>query len=161
MKKPSKKTILWSAVALGFVVVLAVISSSGPRSGADLANNGQAPMSTASQSADKIEVVHFHATQQCWSCTTVGEFALKTIKERFPDEYQSGAIVFKDINGELPENNVIVTKYQASGSSLFVNAIIGDRDAIKEDTTVWRLVSNEQQFMDYFETKLKTLLGTS
>ena len=118
-------------------------------------------MSTASQPADKIEVVHFHATQQCWSCTTVGEFALKTIKERFPEEYQNGTIVFKDINGELPENNVIVTKYQASGSSLFVNAIICDRDAIKEDTTVWRLVSNEQQFMDYFETKLKTLLGTS
>ena len=161
MKKPSKKTILWSAVALGFVVVLAVRCSSGPRSGADLANNGQAPMSTTSQPADKIEVVHFHATQQCWSCTTVGEFALKTIKERFPEEYQNGTIVFKDINAELPENRTIVTKYQASGSSLFVNAIIGDRDAIKEDTTVWRLVSNEQQFMDYFETKLKTLLGKS
>ena len=31
---------------------------------------------------DKIQVVHFHATQQCWSCITVGEYAEKTIKEK-------------------------------------------------------------------------------
>ena len=109
--------------------------------------------------ADKIEVVHFHATQQCWSCTTVGEYVLKTIKERFPQEYKEGKIVFKSINGELPDNQEIVMKYQAGGTSLFINAIIGDKDNIEEDTMVWRLVSNEQQFLDYFETKLKKLLG--
>lgn len=109
--------------------------------------------------ADKIEVVHFHATQQCWSCITMGEYALKTIKEKFPDEYASGKIVFKDVNGELKENEDIVTKYQARGSSLFVNAITGDTEDINEDTMVWRLVSNEQQYIDYFETKLKGLLG--
>ena len=109
--------------------------------------------------ADKIEVVHFHATQQCWSCITVGEYALKTIKEKFPDEYSSGKIVFKDINGELKENKDIVTKYQARGSSLFINAIVGKTDNIKENATVWRLVSNEQQYTSYLEKELKGLLG--
>ena len=116
-----------------------------------------APMSIIP--ADKIEVVHFHATQQCWSCITVGEYALKTIKEKFPDEFASGKIVYKDINGELKENQEIVVKYQAGGSSLFVNAIRGEKDDIAEDTTVWRLVTNETQFMKYFENKLKALLG--
>lgn len=109
--------------------------------------------------ADKIEIVHFHATQQCWSCITVGEYALKTIKEKFPQEYASGKIIFKDINGELKENQEIVVKYQAGGSSLFTNAIRGKRDDIVEDVTVWRLVNNESQFITYFENKLKTLLG--
>jgi hypothetical protein len=109
--------------------------------------------------ADKIEVVHFHGTQQCWSCITVGEYALKTIKEKFPEEYASGKIVYKDINGELKENQDIVVKYQARGSSLFINAIRGDKDDITEDTTVWRLVNNESQFVSYFENKLNTLLG--
>jgi len=109
--------------------------------------------------ADKIEVVHFHATQQCWSCITVGEYALKTIKEKFPEEYASGKIIFKDINGELKENQEIVVKYQARGSSLFVNAIRVDKDDIVEDTTVWRLVNNESQFVSYFKNKLNTLLG--
>lgn len=109
--------------------------------------------------ADTIEVVHFHGTQQCWSCITVGEYALKTIQERFPKEYKSGKIVFREINGELPENRDIVIKYQARGSSLFVNAITDGVDSIKEDVTVWRLVSDENNFMNYFESKLKELLG--
>lgn len=109
--------------------------------------------------ADKIEVVHFHGTQQCWSCITVGEYALKTIKEKFPEEHASGKIVYKDINGELKENQDIVIKYQARGSSLFVNTIRGDKDDIAEDVTVWRLVNNESKFITYFENKLNTLLG--
>lgn len=110
-------------------------------------------------SAEKIEVVHFHGTHQCWSCITVGEYALQTIKDKFPEEYQSGKIAFKDINGELPENKEIVIKYQARGSSLFVNAISNNKDGIEEDTTVWRLINNQKEFTDYFENKLKTLLG--
>ena len=109
--------------------------------------------------ADKIEVVHFHNTHQCWSCITVGEYALETIKNKFSDEYQSGKIIFKDINGELPENKEIVTKYQARGSSLFINAIRNSQDNIAEDVTVWRLITSKDKFTDYFENKLKTLLG--
>ncbi|MCJ7828097.1 nitrophenyl compound nitroreductase subunit ArsF family protein [Patescibacteria group bacterium] len=109
--------------------------------------------------ADKIEVVHFHATRQCWSCITVGEYALQTIKDKFPEEYQSGKIVFKDINIELLENKELVTKYQAGGSSLFVNVISNNIDNIKEDTAVWQLVNDQEKFTDYFENKLKTFLG--
>ncbi len=109
--------------------------------------------------AEKIEVVHFHGTHQCVSCITVGKYALKTIKEKFPKEYENGIIVFKDINGELPENKDIVMKYQARGSSLFVNAIINGKNNIEEDVTVWRLVSNEDQFINYFQNKLNKLLG--
>jgi len=109
--------------------------------------------------ADRIEVVHFHGNLQCWACKTVGEYALSTIKEKFPEEYASGIITFKDVNGELAKNRDIVIKYQARGSSLFVNVIHGDKNVISEDTTVWRLVGNEKQFTDYFEKKLKNLLG--
>ena len=108
---------------------------------------------------DKIEVVHFHATRQCWSCITVGKYTLAAIKEKFPQEYQSGKIVFRDVNVDLAENREIVGKYQARGSSLFVNAISKDKDSIEEETTVWRLVNNQEKFTDYFGNKLKTLLG--
>jgi len=84
---------------------------------------------------------------------------LKTIKEKFPEEYANGTIIFKDINGELPENRDIVVKYQASGSSLFVNAITDGKDNIKENTTVWLKISNEKDFISYFENELKNLLG--
>lgn len=125
---------------------------------ANIQNQKSTTTTSAIILAEKIEVVHFHATQQCWSCITVGEYALKTIKERFPEEYESGTIVFKDINGELPENGDIVARYQARGSSLFVNAIASGKDNIEEDTTVWRLVSNETQFVNYFQAKINKFL---
>ncbi|PJC68220.1 hypothetical protein CO015_04765 [candidate division WWE3 bacterium CG_4_8_14_3_um_filter_42_11] len=115
---------------------------------------------TQNLKADTIEVVHFHATQQCWSCITVGKYALKTIEEKFPDEYANGKIVYKDINVESPENKEIARRYQATGASLYINAIKNGKDFIEEDTTVWRLINSESQYTTYFEGKLKTLLGT-
>lgn len=161
-----KKTIIL-ILAIAVIGIIFFVAKSGNKAteaqNADnqtTKNQEELPMSTAQTSADKIEVVHFHATQQCWSCITVGEYALKTIKEKFPEEYKNGTIVFRDINGELPENRDMVTKYQARGSSLFVNAITDGKDKIEEDITVWRLVSNENQFISYFENKLNKLLGS-
>lgn len=108
--------------------------------------------------AGKIEVVHFHATHQCWSCITVGEYALKTIKDKFPEEYKNGTIIYKDIDVDLPENMSMVIKYHARGSSLFINDIKNGQDNIKEDVYVWRLISDENQFINYFQNKLNSLL---
>ena len=108
--------------------------------------------------AEKVEVVHFHATQQCRSCVTVGEYAQKTVKERFPLERANGTVVFREINGELPANREMVMKFQARGSALFLNAITDGADKIEEDIAVWRLIGNEKQFMDYLENKIRLLL---
>jgi len=62
------------------------------------------------------------------------------------------------INIDLPENKEVATKFKAAGSSLFINPIVDGQDNIKEDTQVWRLVSNEQRFISYLSDKIKTLL---
>ncbi len=160
-----KNLVILLIVGVILAVVFFLVKSSGKSE-----NNSSQVMSSAQNSptampsvsvvpADKIEVVHFHGTQQCWSCITVGEYALKTIKEKFPEEFASGKIIYKDINGELKENREIVMKYQARGSSLFINAIREGKDDIAEDVTVWRLVNSESQFVNYFEKELKSLLG--
>ena len=162
----NKKTILISLTIISFLLIGFLITkgqannTDASSSATQLANNttnASAPISVIP--ADKIEVVHFHATQQCISCITVGKYALQTIKDKFPEEYASGKIIFKEINAELPENQAIVTQYQARGSSLFVNAIRSEKDDISEDTAVWRLVNNEAQYTSYFGGKLAALLG--
>lgn len=105
--------------------------------------------------AEKIEVIHFHATQQCWSCTTVGDFTEKSLKNRFAEEVEEGKIVFKSINYELLENSEITQKYKAYGSSLFINLIYDGKDHISEDVQVWRLVNSEIQFREYLGDKLE------
>ncbi|PIQ70343.1 hypothetical protein COV89_01055 [Candidatus Shapirobacteria bacterium CG11_big_fil_rev_8_21_14_0_20_40_12] len=162
----NKKLIIISIIII--TIVALIYSGAKGKENSPTDSQLPTPVTNSSQSsttpqsvipADKIEVIHFHATQQCWSCITVGEYALKTIKEKFPEEYASGKIVYKDIDGELKENQEIVVKYQARGSSLFVNAIRDEQDNIEEDVTVWRLINSESQFISYFENKLSSLLG--
>lgn len=123
------------------------------------AANDNNPAAPNLEPADQIEVVHFHGTYQCWSCTAVGEYALKTIEQKFPQEYESGRIVFKEINAELPENSDIAAKFQARGSSLFINAVRDGEDDIAEETDVWRLVNNEERFINHLAGKLNSLLN--
>jgi hypothetical protein len=101
----NKSIIIGSIIALGVIIVLAIANSVLPKSETVLKNQSKSQeqkQSSQFQAAEKIEVVHFHGTQQCWSCITVGEYALKTIKEKFPDEYKNSTIVFKE---ELQKRN--------------------------------------------------------
>lgn len=123
------------------------------------------PQTTASSAAEiakaeRIEVVDFHGTRRCRSCQTVEKYARETLEEFFQDEMENGTISFQSINGELAENQDLVIKYQAQGSSLFINAIQDGKDNIQEDTMVWRLVGDEQEFKSYFRGKIESLLSS-
>lgn len=153
------KTSTLALILAGMMVVIGILMINGSGGKTLGSANSDSDRQVKTAPADKIEVMHFHATQQCWSCIKVGEYALKTIEEKFPEEMASGKIVYRDVNGELSENQELVRKYQARGSSLYINAIRDGQDDIKEDVTVWRLVNNEGQFIKYFEGELNELLG--
>lgn len=109
--------------------------------------------------ADKIEVFYFHSSNRCVSCVTLSEYTATAISKNFQKEITKGKIDFREINVDLPENKAIATKFQAVGSSLFINAIYEDQDHIKEDTQVWRLLNNQAQFENYLKNKINNLLG--
>ncbi len=101
---------------------------------------------------EKVEVYHFHATQQCYSCKTVGAYAEETINTYFSDELKSGKVVFASINIDLAENKELVNKYQAKGSSLWIGTYYKDGSFTKvENVNVWYKISNKQDFMDYLK----------
>lgn len=115
----------------------------------------------ACEPADKVIVANFHGTRRCASCIAVGEMAQKTITQKFAREYRKGTIEFLSINGELPENWDMVQKYQARGSSLFLNAVRNEKEMIEEEGNVWRLIGNETNYIQYFEGRLRNLLECS
>lgn len=108
--------------------------------------------------ADKIIVANFHATERCASCTALGRLSEKTVTEQFANEIASGKMEFKSINVDLPENEEMMNLYQASGSSLYINAIKDGKDNIVKNMKVWQYLSDDQAFVNYLETQLKTLL---
>lgn len=115
------------------------------------------PLPTITE-ADRIDIIHFHGTNQCWSCIQLGDLAEATLEERFSSELESNKITFAHINGELPENKEITQLYQASGSSLFINAIKDGENHIREEVKIWQLINQEEKFKDYLENEIRQLL---
>ncbi len=117
------------------------------------------PMSNAETIANKLEVYYFHRTARCYSCKTIGQYVKETIEEKYSEQTSNGTIDFKEINVDLAENKEVAKKFRASGSSLFINRIINNKDNIEQDTNVWRLLNNETQFKNYLENKINSYLG--
>jgi hypothetical protein len=105
-----------------------------------------------SPEVEKIEVYHFHATKQCYSCITVGDLAEETLNTYFAEELGSGKIVFGHINGELPENRELVVKYGATGSSIWIGTHTKDgKFTSEQNINVWYKIGNKEEYMDYLK----------
>jgi len=113
-----------------------------------------------SSDIEKVEVYHFHATNQCSSCIAVGKLAEETINTYFASELKSGKIVFGHINVNLPENKVLVDKYEAKGASLLIGVYGKDGSFSKqEDINVWYKIDNKQGYIDYLKNVIESRLS--
>ena len=138
-----KKTILFFIIAVLFV---AGCSNNSQVNG----NSVTAKENTSG--VEKLEIYHFHATNQCYSCKTVGAYAEETVNTYFADELKSGKIVFAHINGDLPENKDLVTKYQVTGSSLWIGTYTKDGNfSAEQNTNVWYKISDKEDYMTYLK----------
>lgn len=108
---------------------------------------------------DKVQLFTFHATQRCATCIAIGKLTQETVEEYYQRELRDGKIEVREINIDLPENKELAEKFQASGSSLKINAIYNGKDNITEDVTVWRLTSDPARYKSYLKNKIDALLG--
>ena len=103
------------------------------------------------EGVQKVEVFHFHGTHQCDSCIKVGQYAEDTVKTYFPNEMASGMLVFAHVNVDLPENKEIVSKYDASGSSLWIGVYDSTGFHAEQNTNVWYKINDKQAYMSYLK----------
>lgn len=149
------------AIIIGAAIIgliLFILTNNNKPAGTQSRNN-QTAKDQEKPKANKVEVFLFHATQRCITCITIGKLAGETVNEYFQPELRNGQIEFREINTDLPENKDLAKKFQASGSSLFINAISNGKDNIIQDTKVWLLVSDKTQFKSYLKDKIDNLLG--
>jgi len=110
------------------------------------------------ESADKVQIYMFHATQRCSTCIAIGRLAGETVNEYFQPELESGRIEFREINIDLPENKMLAKKFQASGAALYINSIVDGEDDIVQDTKVWRLADDEAEFKIHLRDEINNRL---
>ncbi len=110
--------------------------------------------------AEKLEVIDFHTTARCVSCLILEDLTKKTLETNFASEIANGVISFSSINVDLPENRALAQEYQATGSSLFIKAILADGSTRhKQYLQVWQYLNNEEAFIGYLSQEINQLLG--
>lgn len=113
------------------------------------------PGKTASSSVEKVEVYHFHANRQCYSCITLGAYAEETVNTYFAPEVAAGKVVFAHVNVELPENKALVEQYGPTGSSLWIGVYDKNGFHKEENINVWYKIGNKDEYLAY----LKDVIG--
>ena len=143
--------------AFGGILVLALLIFTIPKY---FAGNVTAFGSEISGNIENVEVYHFHATRQCYTCKTVGAYAEETVNTYFADELKSGKLIFASVNIDLPENKALVDKYGATGSSLLIGAYGSDGSFSKqEDSAVWYKIENKEDYMNYLKGVIENKLS--
>lgn len=130
-------------------VLLATCFLTGCVSNTGAVPNTSSLRMTSTLPVERVEVYHFHLTQQCYSCKTVGAYAEETVKTYFPDELKSGKLVFAHINVELPENRKLVEQYGPTGSSLWIGVYDGNGFHKEENSNVWYKINDKDAYMSY------------
>lgn len=113
----------------------------------------------ASVPGERVEVYHFHMTQQCYSCKTVGAYAEETINTFFAPEVAAGRVVFAHVNVELPEHRELVEQYGATGSSLWIGVYDENGFHKEQNMKVWYKIGDKDEYMAYFKDVLEKRLA--
>ncbi|MFO8068090.1 MAG: nitrophenyl compound nitroreductase subunit ArsF family protein [Bacteroidales bacterium] len=155
------KTSLFFAVIglLSFMLILAGCSTNKPLNDDCSGMTCNVVASPNDINIEKLEIYHFHGTNQCYSCITMGDYAEATVNTYFKDELEKGIIVFDHINGELPENRDLVMKYEATGSSLWFGTYKGDDFKAEENVNVWYKIQDKQAYMNYLKGVIEQKLA--
>jgi len=89
----------------------------------------------------------------------VGSLAEKTVNTQFPDELQTGRLVFAHINYDLRENQKAVERFGASVSSLWIGTTVDGVFHKEENTNVWYKINDEADYQAYLTQILEKRLS--
>lgn len=107
---------------------------------------GNAQNKRADKQATKnvIEVIDFHSTNRCKTCKAIEANTKYTLDTYFAKELKTGKITFKIVNVDKEENEKLAEKFQASGTSLFLN-VVKNGKAKQIDLTEFAFMNGNDQ----------------
>ncbi len=121
--------------------------------------NAQNEQSKSSSIKNKIEVIDFHSTHRCMTCNAIEANTKYTLNTYFANELKSGKITFQSVNVDEDENYEMAEKYEASGTSLFLNVVINGKETIINLTDfAFSKGRDKEAFSKALKTKLEEQL---
>jgi len=120
------------------------------------------PEPSPTPGADRVDAVYFHRTNRCSSCNYAEAATLYALEAYFQEELDSGKLTFESVNVQDDSNAVIIEKYGAYTSQLFINTVTGDNENIEHVTEIWEFIGDDEGFTLLIKNKVTNALeGTN
>ena len=164
--KPKKiVTLLLLAFVVGSILFLIAKESGANKNPVDMqiseAETTVAQNTTKSaKTGDKVVVYYFHGNRRCGGCGDIEAYSKETVETKFADKIKSGAIEWKAVNVEKPENKHFIQEYEVYGPTLLISHVKNGKQADwKKLDKVWELTRSKTEFTKYVENEIKALSG--
>lgn len=121
--------------------------------------NGQnkSQANSFNQSISKIEIFDFHSTHRCTTCLAIEANTKYTLNTYFAKELNEEKITLQVINVDEKENEKIAAKFEAYGTSLFLNVVKNGKETQIDITDFAFMKGNDQEA---FSNELKAKIDT-
>jgi hypothetical protein len=112
--------------------------------------------------ANKVEIVYFHATQQCATCICFEDRISQIMQNTYSKQIKEGLIIYKVLNFQDPANADLVKKYNVVTSSLCVDRALDDgtHEILNvQDIWYWDCMGKPSNFDQKVKELVKLAIG--
>lgn len=108
----------------------------------------------------KVVAYYFHVTVRCVTCRKIESYSREAIEKGFAKELKEGAVEWRPVNVQLPENRHFIRDYRLFTRSLVLVKIRGGRQVEWRNLEkVWELVGRKGEFVNYVQSNVRAYLG--
>lgn len=108
---------------------------------------------------NQIEILDFYGTHRCTACISIEEKTRYTLETYFSDWLKNKTIVFKTVKFDEPANEKLVERFEAYGTSLFINIIKDGKEThIDLSNFAFQKEHNKAVFVEELKTKIEKAL---
>ncbi|MCX6354128.1 MAG: nitrophenyl compound nitroreductase subunit ArsF family protein [Candidatus Aureabacteria bacterium] len=118
-------------------------------------------MASAMPEKGMVAATYFHGTIRCQACLEIEKLSKAALERQFSSELASGALVWKSIDYDQPQNNHYFKHYQLPHPSLVISRFQnGQKKEWKILGKTWDLVDKDPDaLMSYVQEEVLALLA--
>lgn len=128
-----------------------------------------ASIGTPSATLPKVEgvdpdlvVYYFYNDIRCDVCLRLEAYAVEALKTYFMDELESGAIQWRMLSMDDPENEHFLIDYELYSKSIVLVRFENGEEVHAENLEeIWDLVYDQPDYIEYIRMKVSDFLGTA
>lgn len=105
------------------------------------------PAESVAAKSDALIVYYFHRTQRCSTCKAIERLIQTALANKYPKELANGAVVFKSMNIDIPENAYVIKDFELASGTV----VLQKNGKYEKLDQIWTLIREPEKFISYIQ----------